>query len=173
MANPNSHMAYWRNKGHDLDEPHVSSETYTPESRTTTKDTTDVRQFFEATRLMAQSAAMCFQAWSPELYETYLNKYKEWFDADPDMRVLHTSNRACFLLQALVSQLSVTPHRDRHDYKKGYVFSCQFGQRTGGKVYHPDLNMIFVQRPGDILQSASVLSHTVSPVLTGQKDLLR
>ena len=170
MANPCSHMAYWRSRGHDIDEPHVFSETYTPESRATTKDSNPVRHFLEATTLMTQSAAMCLQAWSPELYELYLAKYKEWFDSASNMRVLHTTNRACFLLQVLVAQLNVAPHRDRNDYQKGYVFSCPYGDWTGGDVYFPDLNVVFVQRPGDILQSASaVLSHTVSPVSTGQR----
>ena len=141
-----------------------------PKSLRGIRNSDPVRRFLEATAFMPESAAMCFEAWSPELYEVYRAKYKEWYDTAPDMRLLYTSNRACFLLQALVAQLNVAPHHDHGDYQKGFVFSCQFGQWTGGDVYYPELDVVIAQRSGDILQSGSaVLSHTVTPVLSGQR----
>lgn len=93
----------------------------------------------------------------------YIQAYNSTIDTAA-LRLLTTTNRACFQGLVLIRNLAAQPHKDSSDYKAGWVGMCCFGDFVGGELVIPVLNMKFEFQPVDIVFFRSALvEHYVLP----------
>ena len=107
-----------------------------------------------------------------KVHEKYVDTYQQALSTGA-LRVMTATKRACFQGLVVIRNLAAQPHRDKSDYKKGWVAMCCFGNFTGGELVIPMLKMKFKFQPGDVIFFRStVLEHYVLPFVGDRTSLV-
>lgn len=136
-----------------------------------------VRKCLTDTAWIEQTASMLHEAQESGTSSLYKSKVRDLLRKIPKSADVHASNRASFMMQALVLNYSVAPHRDKGDYKDGPAITLPFGDYEGALVCLPELRhpstglpICFEQRPGDALSlRTAVVQHHVRPTKSGNR----
>lgn len=112
---------------------------------------------------------MWLEALDPEAWARYDACYKKLAD-EGKLGIRHQSLRPCYTGIAVLINMAVHPHRDSGDVKNGWVTTNCWGTFEGGLPAFSALEMVFDQRPVDLVFARStVLEHWVTPITAGER----
>ncbi|KAF8440640.1 hypothetical protein BGX38DRAFT_847991 [Terfezia claveryi] len=94
--------------------------------------------FYRKIAPLIQSVSLLFQAVDPVMHLHYLQQYRAACELLP-LASWTTSRRACFQGIVLIRNLAAEPHKDKSDYKDGWVVMCCWGKFTRGELVIPTL----------------------------------
>lgn len=112
---------------------------------------------------LIQVTSLLFEAVDVDMHLQYLLQYRLKAETTP-LYGLTTSRRACFQGLALIRNLAAEPHKDKSDFKDGWVVMACFGNFTGGQLIIPHLELRIPFQPGDVVVFRStLLEHYILP----------
>ena len=112
---------------------------------------------------------MWFLAIDPDTWARYNELYQRLAN-EGKLGVIHQSSRGCYVAMALLINTAVNPHRDPGDVTKGWVTTNCWGQFEGGMPAFGGLDMLFQQKPMDLMFARSALiEHWVTPITSGER----
>ena len=79
-----------------------------------------VQRFFIGITSLIQAVSILFSAVDSEVYAKYIQVYQSAIHTAA-LRILTTTNRACFQGLVVIRNLAAHPHKDTSDYKNGWV----------------------------------------------------
>jgi len=173
------HIGMWQATGHESHDSYekgdpilrgatLTRQTYADEREEKRLDTRDcVIRLYQRLKPLFQAVGTVFEQIDKDNYERYLKRYNECSKVS-GLSSLHTSNRCCFLMAAIIAGRSVELHRDTRDVPDGWICDMAFGDYSGGLLQLPQLGVEINLRPGGLLfMRSELIWHSVSSIQTG------